>query len=832
MGLYFILPDIFINYVIQFRKIILPGTPYRFLFTVLIILIPISNFLFAQEPVPPDIISINGKVLNGNNHAPLDYATISIFSVVDSGLIGGGVSNENGMFSIESKSMPFFIEVKFLGFLSKKMGPYEVQSNQKEVTLGEIILTEDAESLAEVDVIAERSQMQLKLDKRIYNVEKDLANTGANAAEILDNIPSVEVDMDGGVSLRGSGNVRILIDGKPSAMLGMSGAEALMLLQGDMIERIEIVTNPSSRYEAEGDVGIINIILKKNKKTGLNGAITATVGYPQNHSLGVNLNYKKGKFNLFGGYSLNYRRTPGRGYLYQEVYTADTTEISEQISDRMRGGLGNTFRLGSDFYLNDKNTITLSANIRPAISENTTNLRYLDFSNGGNLAREITRDDTETETKRDYEANLNYVKTFKKKERKFTVDAQWSISNDLEESDVVERNLNTGSEIEQRVENLEGGQNWLVQSDYIHPFAKNGKFETGVRNAFRNINNDYKVEQLNNGEWQIFGDFLDDFTYRENIYAAYAMAGNKTGKISYQGGIRAEYTDITLTSESEQSRNRKRYLNWFPSTHLSYEFNEKNSLQLSYSYRVTRPRFRLLLPFSNYSDSRNFSQGNPDLDPTFTHSIELGYLKYWKTGSFFSSLYYRYSTGAIDRVVFVDSTGNSIRVPFNLSTEISGGYEANINQKITGWWRINFNLNVFWFTRDGEHLGQSFDASTFRYNFRINSQWNLPKDFNAQANWMFRSPYTDTQSDLKLMSVLDLSLSKDILKKKATITLSVQDVFNSRIWRGVIDHEDFYRDYEFQWRVRQYLLSFTYIINQNPNKKSSGGPDVDDMMDL
>ncbi|MEX0813296.1 MAG: TonB-dependent receptor [Chitinophagales bacterium] len=777
-------------------------------------------------------IQITGKIIDGGTDSPLEYASISAYSINDSTIIGGGISNEKGDFSIDAKSAPFYLEIRFLGYLSKNTKAFSPGENQKRVNAGEIILNEDSESLEEVEVIGEKSQMQLKLDKRIFNVGKDLSNTGANAVEILDNIPSVEVDQEGGVSLRGSENVRILIDGKPSAMLGMSGSDALLLLQGDMIERVEVVTNPSSRYEAEGDVGIINIILKKNKKQGINGAVTATTGFPHNHSLGVNLNYRKGKFNLFGGYSVNYRKSPGTGYLYQEVYNANTTEISEQIRDRTRGGLGNTFQFGTDFYLNDKNTLTVSGTIRPAGRNNETNLRYLDFNEAGDLVQEVTRDDNETETKRDYEANLNYVKTFKKEEQKFTFDAQWSISNDLEESDVIEKNLNTGSETEQRVSNLEGGQNWLFQSDYVQPFAKNGKFETGVRTTIRTVNNDYKVEQFNNGEWQVFGGFQDDFTYQENIFAAYAMAGNKNGKLSYQGGIRAEYTDITLSSESDASTNKKQYLNWFPSAHLSYEFNDKNSLQLSYSYRVSRPHYRSLLPFSNYSDSRNFYRGNPDLDPTFTNSIEMGYLKYWETGSFFSSLYYRYSTGAVDRVVFVDSTGNSVRFPINLSTESSGGYEATVSQNIFKWWKFNFNVNLFWFTRDGEYEGQSFEASTFRWTFRLNSQWKLPKDFNAQANWRFRSPYTDTQSDLLALNVLDLSISKDFLKKKATLTFSVQDVFNSRKWRGVIDNEDFYREYEYQWRVRQYLLSFTYRINQNPNKKSGGRPDGDDMMDF
>lgn len=800
-----------------------------------ILLVSFSLIVLAQnDQRPSKKIQIIGKVINEETNEPLDYASVSVFSIKDTSLVGGGVTNEKGSFSIEASAVPLFMEIKFLGFLSKQVGPYQPEDNLRALEVGTIRLKEDAESLEEVEVVAERSQMQLKLDKRVFNVGKDLANTGATASDILDNIPSVEVDVEGGVSLRGSENVRILIDGKPSAMLGLSGSDALKLLQGDMIERVEIVTNPSSRYEAEGDVGIINIILKKDKKKGVNGSVNATVGYPQNYSLGANINYRQGKFNLFGNYSVSFRRSPGYGYVYQEVYEPDSTYISEQKSDRFRGGVSNMIQLGADYIINDFNTITVSGRFRPANMDNEVNLRYLDFDTEGNLVRETTRDDMETETKRDVEAALNYTKTFEKEDQRFTLDFQWSQSRDIEESDIVEENLNTGESINQRVRNVEGPANWLIQSDYVHPFAKNGKFETGVRAGLRTVENDYKVEEQNsNGEWEIFNDFLDDVVYQENIYAAYAMAGNKFGKVSLQAGLRAEFSDIGISSVSENSEINKEYLNFFPSANLSYEINKNNTFQASYSYRISRPWFRSLLPFSNYSDSRNFRAGNPDLDPTYTHSSELGYLKYWESGSFLSSIYYRYSTGAQDRITLVDSLGNSIRFPINLSTESSGGYEATINQKIFDWWRFNFNLNLFWFTRDGQYEDQNFDASTFRWNFRLNSQWELPKDIDIQANWRFRSPYQDTQSKILLMSTLDLSISKELLKKKATITFSVQDVFNSRVWRGEIENEQFYRDYEFQWRARQFLLSFNYKINP----KSRGGKggyrgDGDDMTDF
>lgn len=806
-----------------------------FLFSILLVFFSLA--VSAQNGQRPSKkIQIIGKVINDGTNEPLDYASISIFSSKDSSLLGGGVTNEKGSFSIEASAVPLFLEIKFLGFLSKKVGPYKPEDNLRALEVGTIRLSEDAESLEEVEVVAERSQMQLKLDKRVFNVGKDLANTGATASDILDNIPSVEVDVEGGVSLRGSENVRILIDGKPSAMLGLSGSDALKLLQGDMIERVEIVTNPSSRYDAEGDVGIINIILKKDKKKGVNGSVNATVGYPHNYSLGANINYRQGKFNLFGNYSVSFRRSPGYGYVYQELYENDSTYISEQISDRFRGGVSNMIQLGADYIINDFNTITVSGRFRPADMDNEVNLRYLDYDTEGNLVQETTRDDMEAETKRDFETALNYTKTFKKEDQKFTADFQWSKSRDIEESDIVQEDLNTGESINQRVRNVEGPENWLVQSDYVHPFAKNGKFEVGAKATLRTVQNDYKVEEQNsNGEWEIFNDFLDDVTYQENIYAAYAMAGNKFGKISLQAGVRAEYSDISIRSVSENSKIDKEYWNWFPSANLSYEINKNNTLQASYSYRISRPWFRSLLPFSNYSDSRNFRTGNPDLDPTYTHSSELGYLKYWESGSFLSSIYYRYSTGAQDRITIVDSLGNSLLFPINLSTETSGGYEATISQKLFKWWRFNFNLNLFWFTRDGQYGDQNFDASTFRWTFRLNSQWELPKNIDVQANWRFRSPYQNTQSFIKIMTTLDLSISKELLNKKATLTFSARDVFNSRKFRGTIDNAEFYRETEFQWRARQFLLSFNYKINSKSRGTRSGGGSGgggDDMTDF
>lgn len=765
------------------------------------------------------LASISGKVVDENKEA-VAFANVALYASIDSGLVKGEVTDIDGNFIIRAEPADYYIKVTFLSYQSKIKAGISLKSNDLE--LGNITLSSSSQNLDEVEIIAERSQMELKLDKRVFNVEKDLSNAGANAAEILDNIPSVQVDVEGNISLRGSQNVRVLIDGKMSSITGTSTADVLRQFSGDMIEKVEVITNPSARYDAEGEVGIINIVLKKEERKGVNGSVQAVAGYPDNYRASFNLNYRTQKLNLFTSYGANYRKSPGGGNTFQTFDGPDTAYVYESESDRERGGFSNNIRLGSDWFINKKNTITVSGIYQFSDEKNTTELTYRDLFASGELYRKVIRTDIEKEDGKSLESSINYTKTFDQEDQKFTIDLQWSERDDLEKSNITEENFLTQNKLFQKSRNVEANKTYLMQSDYVLPVSKDGRFETGVRATLRTVKNDYKVEQLDSSnQFEVLPDFNNNFIYQENIYAAYVMFGNKFKNFSYQAGLRAEYSDIGTELKIGGETNDYEYLNLFPSAHLTYELGKKDNLQLSYSRRINRPRFRYLLPFSNFSDARNFYAGNPDLQPEYSDSYELGYLKYFEKGSLYSSLYYRHRTGVIDRITIADNEGFTIRFPVNLATENNIGFEANGSYKFNKKINMNANVNFYRSISEGNYEGMELNNDVFTWNGRIVGKAELMPKLDFQASFNYRAPQKTNQGRRKAFYSMDLSLAKEVLKGKGTVVASVRDVFNSRKWRSITDTENLYSESEFQWRARQFLLTFSYRINQKKNRNNN-----------
>ncbi|MEQ8623880.1 MAG: TonB-dependent receptor [Vicingaceae bacterium] len=788
---------------------------YLRVFLLLIAFACFNPTVFSQES-SSKLPTISGKVVDESKQA-VAFANVALYQAEDSSLVKGEVTDVNGNFSIKAQPSNYYLKITFLSYQAKVKG--NLRLTTKNIELGVIQLRASTQNLDEVEVTAERSQMELKLDKRVFNIEKDLSNAGANAAEILDNIPSVQVDVEGNISLRGSQNVRVLIDGKMSSITGTSTADVLRQFSGNMIEKVEVITNPSARYDAEGEVGIINIVLKKEERRGINGSVEAVAGYPDNYRGSFNLNYRTEKLNLFTSYGANYRRSPGGGSSFQTFNGPDTSYIYESENERERGGFSNNIRLGSDWFINNKNTITVAGIYQFSDEKNITELTYRDLFSSGELYREVLRTDTENEDGKTLESSINYTKTFDREDQKFTVDLQWSERDDLEKSDITEENFLTNNTLIQKSRNVEANKTYLIQSDYILPIGEDGMFETGVRTTLRTVENDFKVEQLDsNNQFEVFQNFNNDFIYQENIYAAYVMYGNKINNFSYQAGLRAEYSDIGTELKIGGETNSYKYLNFFPSAHLSYELENKDNFQLSYSRRINRPRFRYLLPFSNFSDARNIYAGNPDLQPEYSDSYELGYLKYFEKGSIYSSFYYRYRTGVIDRITITDSLGIATRLPVNLATENNFGFEANGSYKFNKKISMNANVNFYRSISKGSYEGQELNNDVFTWNGRMVGKAEILPKLDFQTSFNYRAPQKTNQGRQKSLYSLDLSLSKDVLKGKGTIVASVRDVFNSRKWRAIVETENLYRESEFQWRARQFLVSFSYRINQKKNR--------------
>ncbi|MCH8903030.1 MAG: TonB-dependent receptor [Bacteroidetes bacterium] len=784
-----------------------------------------------QQGAHSDMTKITG-VVTDNAGNPLPYASVALYKEHDSTLVKGVASDEFGNFSIPARPGKYYLKVTFLAYELKTIS--DIQVRDADVVLDGIKLAAGNKELQEVEVEVETPQMILKLDKRIYMVSKDPSNKGSNAAEILDELPSVTVDVEGNVSLRGSGNVRILIDGKPSGLTGISTSDALRQLQGDMIEKIEIITNPSARYDAEGEVGIINIILKKEKREGINGVFSANAGYPTNYGGSFSINYRKKFFNIFSSYGIGYREMQGGGSSDQEFFYADTTFSFLRDRSHTRGGLSNNFRLGSEFDLNDKNTLTISGMYSMSNGENNTLLIYSDYDKDDVLVQKVDRTELNDSERSNSMVNMMYRRSYKKKEKSWTVDMRYNQSSSMGDADLLEVS-DDGSvpDVVQRSMNNQLQGNLLFQTDFILPFKKEGKLEMGLKSTFKTTDHEYKVEeQAGDTSWSVVQGLDNHLLYSENIMAAYLMAGNKHGKLSYQGGIRAEYSDISTDFQTTGELYERDYLDFFPSLHLSYELKRKHYLQLSYSKRITRPHFWYMSPFFGFSDSRNLFSGNPNLDPSYTDAVEFGHLKNWKNSSILSSIYYRYTSGVINWVFLPDSNGFTRIFPTNIGFDNSLGLELGGSWQPYKWWSLNANTNFYRSIIYAKYKGFDLSRDTYAWHGRLSSKWTIKKKTSFQASVNYRSPMISPQGLNFARYHINSSIARDVLKGKGTITFSVRDLLNTNSHGYIVKGEYFRTEGNFQWHSRTFRLNFSYRLNQQKRRGGNGGGNYEGGADM
>ena len=812
----------FVDNTASFSRILrLSGLFFLFQFCTLFLLA--TPCLYAQDG---NKLKLTGKVLDAQTNTGLGYATVRLFKQADNSLVTGTITGETGTFSLEAIPGDYYVSWEFVGYKPAKTPAIRLTSDNAPLDLGELELTSSASTLDEIVVQAEKSTMELSLDKKIFNVGKDLANAGGTAADILSNVPSVAVDVEGNVSLRGSGNVRILIDGKPSGLVSIKGGSGLQQLQGSSIERIEVITNPSARYEAEGMGGIINIVLKKERKEGFNGSFDLITGYPTNFGAAANVNYRRKNLNFFVNYTVSYRNTPGRSSLYQEVYRNDTTFITRQASTNRLNGMNNSARAGIDYFFNPKNTLTAAYTWRISKGKRFADIQYRDYLFNTNTLQGITnRTQDETETEPNSEYALSYKKTFARAGHELTADVRYLDNWERSLQIFTQQTLRPDGSasglpgILQRSPNDETEKQFLVQLDYVQPFGKDGKLEAGLRSSSRDMTNDYAVnQQTANGDYVPLEGLTNNFVYEEAINAVYGIMGNKIRKISYQMGLRAEWTAVTTTLKQTADVNPRRYANLFPSVHVTYELPRQHAVQLSYSRRVRRPQYNDLSPFMTYSDSRNFFSGNPDLNPEFTNSYEIGHIKYVGKGSLSSSLYYRHTDGKIMRIRRVDAQGNSTTRPENLATENAYGAELTSSYAPYAWWKLDGSLNFFRAMTNGANLDQSFQSDTYSGFARMTSRFTAWKTTDFQLRGNYEAPQQTPQGIRKAIATLDLAVSRDILKNNGTLTLNVLDVGNSRRFRSVTEGANFYTETNAQGRLRQINLTFNYRLRQAKKK--------------
>jgi outer membrane receptor protein involved in Fe transport len=520
--------------------------------------------------------------------------------------------------------------------------------------------------------------------------------------------------------------------------------------------------------------------------------------------------------NLFSSFGTNYRKNKGKGFSTQRYTGFDTSFAYNQTNRRTRSDRSFELMAGIDYFINNNTTLTGSLLIDAGKENNLNTILYEDFSSTG-LTKSSQRIDDETERERDTEVSLTWRKKFPgKNDKEWTTDFKWTNSGERESSDYTQDNINGGAKLIQRSANPAYEDNILLQTDYASSFGNEGNFETGFKGTVRKIRNEYLVEeQTNGGTWMTLPAFDNNMEFTEKVFALYGMLSNKVKQFSYQLGLRGEFTDMRTGLLKNNELNERNYFNLFPSGSFSYELSDINTLQFSYSYRINRPNFRNLTPFSDFSDPRVFFVGNPNLDPEFTHSVEAGNLTDWGKGSFLAGVYYRHKKGVIERIRILDtSSGVTNIIPVNLSTQNDLGVEFNLNLTAYEWWKMSSSFNFFRSHARGEYNNEVLQSETVSWTNRTTSRMTFFGQLDFQASLNYQSPRKNTQGRELSSYSIDLGFAKDVFKAKGTLTLNVRDLLNTRRRRSIVDIPGYFSRSDNQWRPRQINLTLNFRLNQ------------------
>ena len=796
-----------------------------------LILFGIGFTLHAQRPKTAEDgfkkIKIEGIVVDKETQEPLEYATISLLNKRFPNRIQGGITDTQGGFNLDVFTGKYNVTIEYIGFDKIILKDKVISTNEN---FGKFELEISAESLNEIELVGERTEVEIRLDKRIYNVGKDITVRGGSVADVLDNVPSVSVDVEGNIALRGNENVRILINGKPSGLVGLSGPQGLRSLPAESIEKVEVVTSPSARYEASGTAGILNIILKKEELEGFNGSFIANGGFPTTYGGNATLNWRTKKMNIFSTTSLRNSESRGGGIFESENFNPVRFVNEDRNYQRNRKSI--FFNLGAEYLFDEKTSLTLSGFIRKSINEsdNTTEIDNLDAS--GQSINQFGRYQSEEEIDNSKQFTANLTKKFDQEGHELIIEFQTETSGE-DESDLAE-NTNI---FDQESESLENQRRTLIQIDYVWPIDKNTQFELGYRGNFGFQETEYNVfDLLNTG--RIPNTRLTNFLgFTQNVNAAYTQFGRKINKFSYLMGLRMEKTHIEIDQRTSNIYKEKDYTDWFPTLNFSYEFSEKENITLGYSRRVRRPRSWSLNPFRSLTSLTFFRQGNPDLDPSYSNLLDFGYLKRWDKFTFNGSLYYQKATQVIERIT--EATGEFVQVsenPFlelpefrftsiNLSENIRTGTEFTLTYTPKRKVRISSNFNIFNSETIGTYRGIPLDREIVSWFARVNSSFPLPLGINAQLRGFYFGPRANAQTESKGIITFSGALNKPMLKDKGTLSFRVSDILNSSRRKSTTETADFKNYTEFQWRQPTYVFTFTYRINERKNdqKRNSRG---------
>ena len=760
----------------------------------------------------PPMGSVTGKVVDSKSNAPLPYTNVLLLKAKDSTLVSGIACGDDGSFRIENV-MPgaYVLKIKFIGYRDSRSDKFVVNPANPNKNFGVIKLNSSSNEINEVTVRAQKDEFINTIDKKVYNVANSITATGGSASDVLKNIPSVTVDIDGKVSLRGSSNVTIMIDGKPAGMLSGDPATALQLVPSSMLESVEVVTNPSAKYDAEGMAGIINLKTKKGKSQGMNGVASVGASTLGGCNANINLNNKVGKWNFYGNYGLRGDKRSTTGVTDQYNSESATREYNSLTNSSGKfQNTSNMLKLGTEWAMDSVNTLGLSigGNLRDFSRPEDINYQFFNGSYDPRPDSTYYKNNQSSELGKGIEGNLDYKRLFPGLKSELNFLSNYSVNTRSGDHTYTK----SGAAF-QKGESDNKSTNAVVQADYSQP-TSNGKFETGLKYTLRDNDNDQRDSVVTNtGSYVTDRSSTNHYRYKEQIYAAYLSYTAKMGNIGLAAGLRAEGTHNVGESLSANAGFTKDTISFFPNLSLKYIIGSSD-IQASYSRRVNRPDMRMLNPFVDNSDNTNIRKGNPNLNPEYTNSFDVSWHLTTTNASILASVFYRKT---VDKM-------SPIHVG-NLFTFENFNSAENIGLDLTYTYRFGMLGNImvsgsaFQNKTNAENVESLQESKSFNWNARMNAMLMLSRTTSLQVMGMFMGPMTMPNGTMRGMSGLDLGIKQDLWKGKASLLLNVSDVFNTRkmhietngtTYRSVMDR---------QFKSQAATLTFTYRFGKTSENK-------------
>jgi outer membrane receptor protein involved in Fe transport len=789
----------------------------------------ITFLIISPTQAQQNLGTVAGSVIDKSSGKPLEGADVTLHRNRDSSVVKGTSTDASGKFVLsELPPGRFFLKAGMVGYNAAVVSGIAITSANPTLNLKPIQMSSSDVTTEEITVEGEKPMVEFKPDKKIFNVSKELTTSGGTLIDLLKNIPSVTVDQDGNVSLRGGQNVRIQIDGKPFGLEGPARNKILEQIPAANVESIELITNPSAKYEAEGSQGIINIVLKKSQPTGYNGTLTLNAGTGDKYSGFANLNWRNKGLNLFGNYNYSLNNFTMSGFSDRTNFYSPTSNLLSETGSGHFRMHSHFAKLGFDYSFDPKNTLTLSANLMKNERTRTENNFTRQFDVSGGITADYISAETDNDDGLTLDAVMNFTHKFDKPGHQISTDLTYSIDRDNEtESIEVDYTVPAGLLADLR-RTTSKDRNWSFtgQVDYVLPLGKDSpkesatKLEAGYKGNYKNRDNDYLFERYNDSTSSYETDYgyTNHFVYKENIQAVYGIYTGKLGNLGYSVGTRVEgtFTNGDLVNTGQEFD--KKYAGVFPSASVSYSLSKGTDIQVTYSRRLNRPRPRQLNPFVEIHDPNVLFTGNPDLNPEYTDSYEMSFIYFLPGISVTPTIFYRRTTDEISRLrTLIDSTRTLVTFVNYAKSESYGG-ELMVNANPFKWWSFNGTFSYFKRNVDAGNIAVGLENDGTSWTGRALTQVSFPFDFSLQLSYFYTGKRFIAQGYMEPFQSLDAALKKDFFDKKLTIALRVSDIFKTQKFRVHFDDASFAEIRERSRDSRVLFLNVSYNFGEQQKK--------------